>query len=125
MPIAPRHPCSGKGPRRGRCPNLVSRGERCCPDCVPHDKAAVRRYDAERDQTDQRKFLHSRTWRAVRLGQLCREPLCQQCSIQHRDVAAVLVHHIDENELNNCDDNLLSLCTSCHEEIHKGERWGR
>jgi 5-methylcytosine-specific restriction protein A len=125
MPIAPRHPCSGAGPRRGRCPNLVARGISCCVDCLPYLKQQTRRYDVERDQTDQRKFLHSRTWRAVREMKLRRSPLCEECERQGKTTAAQLVHHRDRDETNSASENLLSLCTSCHEEIHKGERWGR
>jgi hypothetical protein len=40
-------------------------------------------------------------------------------------VPAVLVHHIDGDELNNLEENHQSLCNACHEEIEKKGRWGR
>ena len=59
------------------------------------------------------------------MGKLWREPLCYQCSVKHRDVAATLVHHKDRDETNCEDSNLESLCVQCHEAEHKGERFGR
>lgn len=125
MPVAPRHPCVGKGPRRGRCPNLLPRGEQTCPECMPYVKAAVRRYDKQRDQGGQRQFLHSTTWRKIREAKLRRDPLCERHKAQGQAVAAALVHHKDRDETNVDEANLASLCVACHEAEHKGERFGR
>jgi hypothetical protein len=125
MPIAPRHPCPGKGPRISRCTNLVGRGERCCPECLPYMKQQTRAYDVQRDKDAGRRLLHSRTWRAVRMMKLNNAPCCERCMAQGNTVAAVLVHHRDGNELNNLDSNHESLCVECHEAEHKGERWGK
>ena len=125
MPSAPRRPCSGRGPRRGRCANLLSPGEYACVECLPYVKAAIRRYDVERDKGEQRQFLHSTTWRKIREAHLRRCPLCAECERQGKITAASLVHHMDRDETNSADENLLSVCTSCHEDIHKGERWGK
>ena len=125
MPYLPRRNCPGRGPRRGSCPNLIQGSETCCPECKPYEKAKVRRYDKERDQTPGRKFLHSMAWRKIRAAKLNRDPLCQICLENGLTVPAVLVHHCDENQLNNRDENLKSLCVSCHEEVHKKDRWGR
>lgn len=125
MPQAPKHPCPGKGPRRGMCPNLIGRGERCCAECEPHARADVRRYDRARDQGEGRQVLHSRHWRAIREAKLARDPLCEPCLSKDRDTAAFLVHHKDRDETNNSNDNLVSMCFACHEEEHKAERFGR
>jgi len=125
MPSKPARPCPGRGPRRGSCPNLIRGDERCCPECMPYEKAATRRYDQQRDQTPERKFLHSATWRKERDAYLDENPLCERCLKQSKVVPAYLVHHKDGNELNRAKENKESLCFTCHEEEHKNERWGR
>ena len=94
-------------------------------ECLPYVKAAVRRYDQERDKGEQRQFLHSTTWRKIREMKLRRDPLCETHLAQGRTVAASMVHHVDGNELNNTDENHQSLCNDCHEEEHKKERFGK
>ena len=128
MPVAPRRPCPGKGPRRGRCPNLLSRGVPYCDECAPYVKAQVRRYDKARDQGEQRQFLHSTTWRKIREMKLRRDPLCERHLEQGQTVAATTVHHKDGDELNNADENHESMCFGCHEahEAKLGRRmWKR
>lgn len=49
---------------------------------------------------------------------LSADPLCEQCLAKGLTTAATIVHHIDEDELNCDEDNLLSVCMSCHEEFH-------
>jgi 5-methylcytosine-specific restriction enzyme A len=124
MNLRPLKPCPGAGPRRGCCPNIAPRGQRYCATCQVYIKAQQRTYDKERDKTDSRRFLHSRTWRKIRDAKLARDPLCERCLQKGMDVAAFVVHHKDRNELNNRPENLESLCNACHETEHKGERWG-
>ena len=125
MPVSPRRPCYGKGPRRGSCTNTVPKGTYCCDECMPYKKQITRAYDVERDKTEGRKFLHSTNWRDIRLMKLSVDPLCDGCERSGRTAAARLVHHIDRNELNCNEANLQSLCTECHEREHRHERWGR
>jgi hypothetical protein len=61
----------------------------------------------------------------IRQIKLSRFPLCESCLLVGVDVPAVLVHHVDEDEFNNSDDNLLSICNKCHEKIHGKNRWKR
>ena len=124
-PDKPARPCPGKGPRYRSCPNLIRGSETCCPECKPYEKAITRRYDKERDESPERKFLHSKTWRRIRNYKLSIDPLCERCDKQGLTVTAVLVHHKDGNQLHNHPVNHESLCNTCHEETHKGERWGR
>ena len=113
MPIRSNRPCPGYGPRRGCCPNIIKPKESCCVECIRYKQSAIKRYDKKRNATKERKFLHSRIWRKLRAMKLARDPLCEKCQSP-----AVLVHHIDENELNSGWDNLMSLCFVCHEVIH-------
>ena len=125
MPISPKRPCFGKGPRRGKCTNTVSKGTICCDDCVPFLKQQTREYDIERDQSEGRQFLHSTRWRKIRGMKLSIDPICEECARMGRTKSAILVHHIDRDETNCEGDNLRSLCTECHEREHRNERWGR
>lgn len=125
MPNRPPHPCPGVGPRRGRCSSLIKASESYCEECKPFVKKATREYDKKRDQTLERKFLHSRSWRKERNMYLDKHPLCERCLPIGRTVPAVLVHHKDRNELNRAEENKEALCNSCHEAEHKGERWGK
>lgn len=43
---------------------------------------------------------------------------CRNCSKKQRSLD---VHHIDANKQNTSEDNLISLCRSCHRKAH----WGR
>ncbi len=54
---------------------------------------------------------------------LAQSPLCEICLKGGRETRAVLVHHVDEDELNNDFSNLMSVCNPCHEAIHKKDRW--
>jgi 5-methylcytosine-specific restriction protein A len=101
----------------------VGYGERYCQDCLPIAKQEEAKYNQERDQTEERHFIHSTQWRAISNAKLARDPLCEQCLARGNDVAAVLVHHRDGNELNNLNENHESLCQFHHEEIHGPERW--
>lgn len=44
---------------------------------------------------------------------------CRQCGVA-RKYKILLIHHIDENKLNNSIDNLITLCGSCHSKVHWG-----
>jgi hypothetical protein len=124
LPRAPKRGCPGVGPRRGRCPGLVGRNERCCSDCLPHLKKEVRAYDAKRDESAERQFLHSTAWRSLRAWKLRSDPLCSRHLQEGRAIKATLVHHKDENQFNNREENLESLCHECHEVLHrKGRRY--
>lgn len=46
-----------------------------------------------------------------------RLPNCQIC---HKK--SELIHHIDKNPYNNVPRNLMSLCSKCHRNIHKGDK---
>jgi 5-methylcytosine-specific restriction protein A len=115
MPNKPLKPCSYSG-----CSELTQGGR-----CEKHKQKETKAYDTERDQTAGRKFLHSVTWRNERESYLKDNPLCERCLKKEKTVPAVLVHHKDRNQLNRTKENKESLCNACHEDEHKGDRWGR
>jgi 5-methylcytosine-specific restriction protein A len=127
MPKQPKRPCPGKGPRRGSCQNLISRSERCCPECVPYDKYAQKQYDKERGSSAERGYDYQ--WRLVRDLKLNEDPLCEMCIKEGITTKASMVHHILSIEthphLRLAMDNLQSLCNEHHEQVEMGKRWGR
>ena len=125
MPKKPLRQCLGYGPRRGTCPNLIQDKNKYCFDCLPYIKIANKKYDRTRNKSPERRFLHSQGWRRAREHKLSIDPLCEQCLKKGYTVPAVLVHHLDGNELNNDFGNLKSLCNDCHETVHKDVRWRR
>ncbi len=131
MPYAPNRQCPGRGPHLYKCPNSIKGNERYCSVCIEYlNKDAKRnnkRYDEVRDQSQERQFIHSTEWRKIRLRKLAKDPLCEICLKSGRDTPAVIVHHVDGDELNNNPDgsNHLSTCNYHHEELHKDERWGK
>ena len=123
MPYKPARPCPGRGPRRGACPNLIRGNARCCLECEPWEKKATRQYDRQRGNSGDRGY--SGNWRKIRERKLSHDPLCQMCEKEGLIKSAILAHHLDENPFNNEDENLFSCCQSCHELIHKKDRFGR
>ncbi len=118
MPFKSRHPCGYPA-----CPNLVTDGARC----EKHRRKEQVEYDARRENSGERGY--DAVWQKVRAMKLNQDPLCEEHLKQNMDVAATMVHHIQpietHPELRLVMENLMSLCTAHHEEIHKGERWGR
>lgn len=39
---------------------------------------------------------------------------CRNCNKNHK----LVCHHIDQNKFNNSEDNLITLCRSCHSKAH-------
>ena len=72
-----------------------------------------------------RKLYKSAAWKALRLAQLSREPLCAICQNKGRVTAANTADHIKPH---NGDmsrfldaDNLQSLCGQCHASAKQSE----
>lgn len=68
-------------------------------------------------------FYDSRAWRYKRRYILQRDRyICQRCLKGGKIVPATMVHHIkpleDCPEFSLDDKNLVSLCNTCHEQIH-------
>lgn len=89
-----------------------------------YDKSYDKSYDKTRDQTPERKFIHSVRWRRIREKKLTQDFLCEICLKKGFEVPAMIVHHIDKDELNNTWENYQSVCKICHNQLHgkKNER---
>ena len=76
------------------------------------------------------KHVYSTTrWRHVRNSYFMQFPLCQKCLAEGRTTATQEIHHVIPLKTCNGDlnyliqlafdyDNLMALCSKCHEEIH-------
>ena len=116
MPKKPLRPCSHPG-----CPNLCE-GQ----FCEQHRVEERRRYDKyERSSDVNRKY--GRAWKRIRDRYMDAHPLCEQCQREARLVKAEQVHHIKPlaEGGDHSENNLMSLCSSCHAKIHaeRGDRW--
>jgi 5-methylcytosine-specific restriction endonuclease McrA len=68
-------------------------------------------------------FYNSKKWKDKRKYILHRDGyLCQECKKYGRNREAKIVHHIkeieDNPELKLANNNLVSVCASCHNKIH-------
>ena len=116
MPKKPLRPCSHPG-----CPNLCE-GQ----FCEQHRVEERRKYDKfERSSDVNRKY--GRAWKRIRDRYMNAHPLCELCQQEGRLVKAEQVHHIKPlaEGGDHRDENLMSLCHSCHSKIHaeRGDRW--
>ena len=74
------------------------------------------------------QFYGSKAWQNLRQSKLQSQPLCECCLYHDKITPATQVHHIDRfsNASNEVEmwqkfldeDNLMSLCNSCHKRIH-------
>jgi len=72
---------------------------------------------------DSMSFYKSKQWRRKREAILRRdEYLCQECKRYGKTTSAKIVHHIipfeQRPDLKLHGDNLISLCFTCHEQMH-------
>ena len=118
MPRKPKRPCRMTG-----CPNLMDR--KSCY-CETHEKTMQRHYDHFTRGYDQHE-RYGNSWKKIRDRHLAGHPLCEMCKEQGRYVLATLVHHILPISEGGTHDesNLMSLCVSCHERIHRRGRGDR
>lgn len=85
--------------------------------CEIHRKAADKQA-ADRQEHQWQSMYQTSTWRAMRLAQLAKEPLCQECMKEHRLTPATVADHAVVHRGNPAlfydPDNLQSMCASCH-----------
>ena len=113
MPRKPKRPCRFPG-----CPKLTDDVY-----CSEHAKTMKRHYEHFSRGYDSHE-RYGCAWRKLRTRYLLAHPLCEMCAKRGRYVKATLVHHVLPlaDGGTNDEDNLMSLCVSCHEEIHRRRR---
>ena len=109
MPRRPQRPCSYPG-----CPNLCD-GQYC----DKHKTEARRKYDKYERPADINK-KYGRAWKRIRDRYVKEHPLCEMCLKDGRLTPVEEVHHIKPLSQGgtHSNDNLMSLCQSCHTKIH-------
>ena len=109
MPRRPQRPCSYPG-----CPNLCE-GQYC----DKHKTEARRKYDKYERPADINK-KYGRAWKRIRDRYVKEHPLCEMCLKDGRLTPVEEVHHINPLSQGgtHSNDNLMSLCQSCHTKIH-------
>ena len=114
MPRKPKRPCSYPG-----CPKLTD--GRFCEE---HQKLENQRYEKyDRDPAAKRRY--GRAWKRIRDRYMNAHPLCERCQRDGRLVKAEQVHHIKPlaEGGDHSENNLMSLCSSCHAE-NPCRTWG-
>jgi 5-methylcytosine-specific restriction protein A len=117
MPYKPKRPCAFPG-----CPALTDGYY-----CGHHKQAAEKLYNKYLRDPDTNK-RYGRKWKRIRDRYIAANPLCAECGRDGRLTAAEEVHHVIPLGQGGThdNDNLMSLCTSCHSRItaKHGNRWG-
>jgi 5-methylcytosine-specific restriction enzyme A len=88
-----------------------------------------RRHEPHRDehQRQRKRFYDSAVWQRTREAKLRRDPFCQCCAVDGQVTKAVHVDHwvaIAQGGAPLADDNLVSLCLTCHSRKTMHERNG-
>jgi len=119
--------CSAHG-----CTKLVAEGIKYCDRCAmrydKEQKERYREYSNRRRQDKERKkyqdFYSSKAW--IRLSNLVKQHffgMCIICWLRGKIVNGTITHYIEEisdrEDLMLSKDNLIPLCPSCHQKVHK------
>jgi len=92
------------------------------PAWIPSTAQRHREYQRTRQDKEVQRFYWSAAWLKLRRYHLAHNPLCEHCKIAGHLVRATIVHHriplkIGAN-ISLHDENLESLCKSCHSRLH-------
>ena len=114
MPTRAARPCSHPG-----CPALVRQG-RYCPvhqgDRDAQDRVIRERYEQRTQRGTAAERGYGREWAETSKRFLKAHPRCARCGAR-----ATVAHHIIPKDQGGPDEeaNLLALCQSCHNKIHR------
>ena len=105
MPLNAKYPCAYPD-----CPETI-REDRYCP---AHKTIANREYD--RQHRSNHSQLYGSRWRKLRQLYVSKHPLCEHCLADGFYVPVSEVHHILPlaDGGTHDEENLVSLCQSCH-----------
>ena len=108
MPRKALKPC-----RYGNCPRLTEGTY-----CEEHAALMAKRYDESRSKSHNKKY--GTQWHKIRNRYARAHPLCERCLSKGKYTPMEEVHHIIPVNCggSNDDSNLMSLCRSCHEQMH-------
>ncbi|MFR1509241.1 MAG: HNH endonuclease [Acutalibacteraceae bacterium] len=117
MPKRPKSPCRWNG-----CSALTD--ERYCEE---HKKLAEKHYNKyKRDPSTYKRY--GNRWRRIRQLYIKEHPVCELCEKHGKITPVREIHHIIPLSQGGThhEDNLMSLCKSCHSRITatEGGRWG-
>lgn len=111
-----------------KCGKIIPQGQSLCPDCAAKRiPRADKIYDENRDPNI-KAFRNSSVWRRKRAYIMERDGYMCKCCHERQ---ATAVHHIvplwADFSLRLRDDNLISLCDTCHRraDIEANKKWGR
>lgn len=118
MPRKPKKPCRFPG-----CPNLTD--DMYCEEHIHIMNARYNKYERPYKSGER----YGAEWRKIRNRYIQAHPLCEICRGRGLVVAATEVHHkipLSRGGTHD-DENLMSLCKSCHSRItaEMGDRWGQ
>jgi 5-methylcytosine-specific restriction enzyme A len=109
MPRKPLQPCAYPG-----CAKL-SDGRYC----EEHRKTVARNYERFTRDPEVKKKYNSR-WTQIRNRYVATHPFCERCLAEGKYSPVQEVHHIVPLSRGgtHAEENLMSLCRSCHNKIH-------
>ena len=110
MPRKPLKPCRYPG-----CPKLTSGLY-----CEDHQGIMDRNYNQYTRSANHNK-KYGRAWKRIRDRYAKAHPLCEMCLKEGRLTPMTEVHHIKpvQDGGGNEDSNLMSVCHSCHQILHR------
>ncbi|MGZ8164091.1 MAG: HNH endonuclease signature motif containing protein [Methylobacter sp.] len=110
MPRKAKLPC-----RQSGCPALLDNPGFC--DKHRRETFKTQKLTVTEDYKERNRFYQRKAWKNVRALQLQLEPLCRRCRSVGKLTAASVVDHImaiAEGGPDLDQNNLQSLCSSCH-----------
>ena len=106
---------------------LINRNQKYCSVCEVKENNRHKEYKRYRTDVEEQRFYNSVDWKNIREKIRNKDNgLCLVC-LDNKEIKQMnTVHHIEELKENwdarFYEDNLISVCESCHQKIHKQYR---